>query len=70
MNIKKIVLFGPKSSKDGFFRGAPLALLRISSILDKEGYNIEIVTAADKEDYKKRILESLEGKLCQEKIKS
>jgi len=49
--------------------GAPLSLLRISSILDKEGYGIEIVTAADKEDYKKGSLGSLEGELCQGKIK-
>lgn len=62
---KKVVLFRPKQDKyDRFILCAPLSLLAVSSLLDKEGYTIKIVDAIVAPNYKSEILKEMEDSVC------
>ena len=51
--MKKVVLYNPKTRDTLEHHGVPLNLLKISSILDKEGYEIVIVDNFDKDKLQK-----------------
>jgi len=41
--MKKVVLYNPKAGKDRDYYGMPLALLAVSRLLLKNGYEIKII---------------------------
>lgn len=64
-NNKKVVLLHPHPlpySRNWY--GMPLALLSISRILDKEGYDIKIFSRFLQDDYVKGILEECNDSIC------
>lgn len=62
---KKIVLLQPYVfSETRVFTGVPLALLGISRILDKEGYEIKIITPVEHDDHLKATLNEVKGAIC------
>jgi len=62
---KKIVLFLPAPvSYSREWRGAPLSLLSISRILDKEGYEIKIITRFLSDNPEQEILREVRESIC------
>lgn len=65
MNSKKIVLFHPNPfSATRPYYGAPLGLLAISRILDKEGYEIKIIHPVTHKKIKQDVVEECKNALC------
>ena len=65
MNRKKVVLFHPNPfSATRPYNGAPLGLLAISRILDKEGYEIKIIHPITHKKFREVILEECKDALC------
>lgn len=61
----KIVLLQPYVfSETRIFTGVPLALLGISRILDKEGYEIKIVTPVEYDNHLEAVLREIKGAIC------
>lgn len=60
---KKIVLFDPKTFPIMYERTLPLSLLAISSFIAEE-YEIEIISANDRYDYKQWVLDSVKDAIC------
>lgn len=58
-----IVLFQPQHMKERYDNGVPLALMSIASVLGKE-YDVTIIKANAKEDYKKRVIELAKDAVC------
>jgi len=62
---KKVVLFLPSPvSYSRSWRGAPLSLLAISRVLDKQGYAIKIITRFLSDNPEEEILEEVKDSLC------
>jgi len=62
---KKVVLFHPNPfSATRPYYGAPLGLLAISRVLDKEGYEIKIIHPVTHKKFKQAVVEECEGAIC------
>jgi len=62
---KKIVLFFPQPVPySRSWKGIPLALLAISRILDKEGYQIKIITRYLSDNLEKEIIKEAKDSIC------
>lgn len=63
---KKIVLFFPAPFPyyRSWWRGVPLSLLAISRVLDKEGYEIKIISRFLTDNPEKEILEEVKDSIC------
>lgn len=61
----KIVLLQPLVfSETRVFTGVPLALLGIAKVLDKEGYDIKIITPVEHDDHLAATLKEIKGAIC------
>lgn len=61
----KIVLFESTNfSSTRPYQGSPLALLSISRILDKEGYEIKIITPFLYENFLEKVIEEMQDAIC------
>lgn len=61
--MKKVVLFRPKSSPSYEYIGAPLGLLSIATLIEKD-HDIDIVDAVIDHDYLEKVLDCVEGAVC------
>lgn len=63
--IKKVVLFFPSPFPyNRSWKGVPLSLLAISSVLDKEGYEIKIISRFLCDNPEKEILKEADNSIC------
>ncbi|MBN1941595.1 MAG: B12-binding domain-containing radical SAM protein [Candidatus Diapherotrites archaeon] len=60
MTKKCIVLFMPKPSEYGYYRGLPLALMEICKLIDKKKFDVKIVAAHPDFDYKKEAIDAVD----------
>lgn len=65
MRKKKVVLFFPPPfPSTRYWQGTPLALLAISRLLDKEGYEVQIISDFLQDNYLKETLRECQDSLC------
>ena len=65
MKKKKVVLYFPRVFSDTRpWKSIPLALLAISRILFKDGYDIHIVADFLFKDYVKEVVSQVQGSMC------
>jgi len=60
----KVIFFLPKPRQHTYSGSLPIALLKLSSMLDRKKFDIKIIAATPKYDYKDKILKESKDALC------
>jgi len=64
IKMRKVTLFAPREEVPTLYYFAPLGLLSISSLLEKEGYELRIIDAKLEPNFMEEVLESVKDSLC------